>query len=967
MKPNFALNLSHEGISLLHRATAGWLRVGDVALDDPDLNDHLRILRKTAADLESGGLTSKLVIPNSQVLYTEVEAPGPDTAARIAQIRDGLIGLTPYDVNDLVFDWRLFGTKAQVAVVARETLTEAEAFAAEFRFNPVSFVAVPMNADFEGEPYFGLTEHAASLLEDGETIEPDSERMEVLGSGQKGKPRKTKASATTKATPEAEPVDADFAITDTPPETHGADDAPAAAEKSEKPKPKAKAKRKPNPKKPAATTEVADEADDLAPMPVTFSTRRAEPMPPPATERVAPPPLDPVPPRSPSANAFPAEPNVGVTFSHVSALDLDDVPEMPAWQNAEGPRVTPMAMTAAHTADPIPEAAPTPDQNNERRAAAASARDAALAAGTALAGGLGKLGQGTAASMRKMRTRKNAQEASATEADSMTVFGARGTGRVGGKPRYLGLILTLLLLLALAIMALWSTFFLTDGENAWFGNTPDQPQIAAVDPTQTPADDVTIPADNPEVITPEITAPEIATPDITAPEITAPEQITTELPAAPDTPLVSAIESAIEDVLTAPPAEDATETPEVELALLPAPVPTPTPTPTDNPPPDRIVQPPPTRAQAEASYAVTGVWQMDPEPLPGNTGGDRLEGLVVASIDASVPSQAAVVLPGAASLGGDLRPTTLTPPAALGIRYDLDERGLVRATTDGSLSPEGTLVYAGLPPVVPPLRPGTEPVVEPVQPTAEAPAVAPEATVENAETTQPEPPETEPSAEPVEIAVPAPDPELLRLSEIRPAARPDGQQDVAEQPNLGGFSESALAAIRPRIRPLSLQEQSAIATADPDESELAEEPEDETAALETATELAVEASLQPSRRPSDFASTVQKALAEANASAPANTAPEREVAAAVAPSIPSRASVANQATERNAINLGRVNLIGVYGSPSDRRALVRLKSGRYIKVEVGDDVDGGRVAAIGDDELRYIKRGKNITLKLPSG
>ncbi len=52
MKPNFALNLSHEGISLLHRAKTGWLRVGDVALDAPDLNAQLQLLRQTAADLE---------------------------------------------------------------------------------------------------------------------------------------------------------------------------------------------------------------------------------------------------------------------------------------------------------------------------------------------------------------------------------------------------------------------------------------------------------------------------------------------------------------------------------------------------------------------------------------------------------------------------------------------------------------------------------------------------------------------------------------------------------------------------------------------------------------------------------------------------------------------------------------------------------------------------------------------------
>ena len=85
------------------------------------------------------------------------------------------------------------------------------------------------------------------------------------------------------------------------------------------------------------------------------------------------------------------------------------------------------------------------------------------------------------------------------------------------------------------------------------------------------------------------------------------------------------------------------------------------------------------------------------------------------------------------------------------------------------------------------------------------------------------------------------------------------------------------------------------------------------------------------------------------------------------PSIPSSASVARQATLDNAINLRRVNLIGVYGTPSNRRALVRLPSGRYKKVQVGDSVDGGRIVAIGDSELRYSKGGRNLTLKIPSG
>ena len=107
------------------------------------------------------------------------------------------------------------------------------------------------------------------------------------------------------------------------------------------------------------------------------------------------------------------------------------------------------------------------------------------------------------------------------------------------------------------------------------------------------------------------------------------------------------------------------------------------------------------------------------------------------------------------------------------------------------------------------------------------------------------------------------------------------------------------------------------------------------------------------------------------ATARATTQPEPTRVAALraptsAPQIPTRASVARQATIENAISLRQVNLIGVYGSPSDRRALVRLSNGRYVKVAVGDRVDGGQVAAIGDSSLQYVKSGRNVTLSLPT-
>ena len=134
-------------------------------------------------------------------------------------------------------------------------------------------------------------------------------------------------------------------------------------------------------------------------------------------------------------------------------------------------------------------------------------------------------------------------------------------------------------------------------------------------------------------------------------------------------------------------------------------------------------------------------------------------------------------------------------------------------------------------------------------------------------------------------------------------------------------------------------------------------------------------SRRPAARPDDMASAVEAAVAAAirlpDPEPPAaeitpEIEEEPELAAAPAPRIPSSANVAKQATIRNAIDLRDMNLIGVYGTSADRYALVRNPNGRYIKVSVGDRLDGGRVAAITASELRYEKRGRMVVLTLPN-
>ncbi len=427
--------------------------------------------------------------------------------------------------------------------------------------------------------------------------------------------------------------------------------------------------------------------------------------------------------------------------------------------------------------------------------------------------------------------------------------------QIGGKPRYLGLVLTLALLAVLAVVALWS---MTLGEGDAALETESSIDLA---------DAATEPAPAPEAPAETIIAD--ALPDIDAP--------TEEL-----------------------------------LPALPAPV---------------LPAQPMTDTELAARYAATGIWQRAPRTITAPIVQD-LDQLYVASIDPQVQPSDAIALPELQALRGDALPATPLPPAAPDQTYALDDQGRVIATPEGALSPDGVLIYAGRPPIIVPLRP-------------------------------------ERAAE-VDVA-PEPDP---RLAALRPEARPTDLQDANERAQLGGRTREEFASIRPQLRPKAPQELAAEIAAAAAAAAAAVEnpPEQPTAAPDpfaTGTRLAAAVSRKPQTRPRNFARIVERARAQDQPAATgrvvASVAPR-----SVRPSGPVPTTVSRAATMENAINLRRINLIGVFGKPTSRSALVRMRNGRFKKVQVGDRIDGGRVAAIGESELRYVKSGRNLTLKIPS-
>lgn len=840
MKPGFALSLSAEGIVLLHRAAGGWRNVGTVPLDSADLPAALAELRAKGETLEPGG-TCKLIIPNDQIRYLTIDTGISDLESRRRLAMGALEGATPYAVADLAFDLSEDGSRTHVAAVARETLKEAESFALDHGFAPASFVAIPGEMEFLGEPFFGT---AASL--GAVEVEPDGIAVVDIGPAD---------------LPEVSPT----APVENDPQAKGDTSGPAKAEELREPELTL-------PKAPAQTTPSSDaaDADKVPPAPeeetgpvAGFSSRRrkTDSPPPPLAGATRNKPTDPAPTAAPKA--APAATKAAPAASNKSAA----APVNGGAGSAPAATV-PVAPVATKAASDTTQSATGSAAAKTAPAVSAAAAKSEAPSAPAMGG-------------------KPTKAVAATQASaSLEMEGTKG------KPRFLGLILTVTLLLVMAAVAAFALFsegglFFSGEQTPQEQSSPQEDNLlddtsAAEDqqglglsPTTEPGTAI-VPEDeqllsdaNPDAsgIAPQVSAiadqPDPGIVELSEPELDPTTQSDTGTDASTGETVLDAFD------------EDVTEE---ELS-------------------------------AAALYAATGIWQQVPQiaEAPALV---SLGDIYVASIDNSDLSQDAVALPPAPTLLSDAIPDAVSSPAAAGSQFDLDERGLVKASPEGTLNPDGVMIYLGRPSVVPPPTPA--------RPDSDA-------SLAEAENSR-----------------------IASLSLLRPRPRPTDLAEQAERALLGGLTREELAKLRPRARPAGIKT--------------------EAQESQPVSSLAVATSVQPRARPANFANLVDRATRSRATAA----ATENAVAAAtvlpppsVTPSIPSSASVARQATVNNAINLRRLNLIGVSGKPSNRQALVRLPNGRYRKVRVGDRLDGGTVVAIGDSQLQYQKRGTNTTLKLP--
>ena len=172
--PRFALSLSFEGIGLEEYAKGASSKIAEAILDRDDFDQRMSELSRKAEAMSCDGLRVALILPNEQIKFVSVACPDDADPITINEhILRTLDGATPYPMDELRFDHHLANGTLYVAAVALETLNEAEDFAKNYGFSPLSCIARTDANTFPTEVFFGLSDAPLGLMPRLSTEEPE--------------------------------------------------------------------------------------------------------------------------------------------------------------------------------------------------------------------------------------------------------------------------------------------------------------------------------------------------------------------------------------------------------------------------------------------------------------------------------------------------------------------------------------------------------------------------------------------------------------------------------------------------------------------------------------------------------------------------------------------------------------------------------------------------------------------------
>lgn len=950
MKPDFALHFRNTQIALLHRQETGWAIIGRVAMDDPDLDAAMAYLRATALGLSPRGVSSKLILPNEAILYTELSNLPYGHDQRRAAIAQALAGRTPYDVGDLVYDWTDAGASAHVAVIARETLEEAEGFASQHRFNPIYFAALPDQGGYDGEVWFGATQISETLLARGEVIERDDVTLLAVD-----------ADIAPTAALAASDFEMGAALGTDPISPDQLDQDPTEAQPDQPSLDARDLQTDPSPPSQQDSREVLQDfaINELAAqnVPANVAYPAPDQAPPLGLEPKIEPVLAPAAPLQPEALRAPIEDSQQKLPASFEAA-FAETPEPTGPAALADAAEAPMAVDVPLIDDlpALTEIEEKPQTRTEKILAAfAARRDAALS--------------------------KTETEAKARRFEP--VLRASKTDDV--QPN-----------------------LLLDQVS----NNAGSEALSA--PTQVP--DLLLPQNAVSVAEVAYPDPQPAVPASNLPKLGVPD---TKLGRAPEVPTASGLRPAVVKHVPAKPQsqkkQDLKSMPRPKaqrrlgmgvgwiltivllLALLAAGALSEFMLTSYNAlyGKDRaLVMVEPGQVSEPALQAQIAAPELMAAPKA------PVAGLPIAQAVAAITAtpKSSPIAPAATPLAQTMPPSqapdlTLPPLARMAVAQNARPSPLTDATAGETTALADAALPAPLPRMGEATRTATASAAVLVRAGRPAlvPSPRPDLILAAATIARPSAAITTSTPAPDFAALPAADPALAGVTPLpRPASVLAAAKAAA--PILGPppAADPALADARPAKRPdnilsagraarLASASASIVAGAEAAVAEAALAPAP-LADDPNRSPLAVSVSRIPAPRPTGLKSAFDATLAAAAALDPVPEAipPAEDLASNAAPADESaeqdvgldggaaeRSVVAKQATQRNMLNLRDTNLVGIFGSQSNRYALIRQPGGSFKKLQVGDRFDGGRIAAITESEVRYEKGGDLLALRMP--
>nr|WP_323779445.1 hypothetical protein [Amylibacter sp.] len=943
-KPNFALDLSNEGVALWHRASGGgWTVLGQVGLDAPDLPDQIRVLRDQVMNGATGTARSRRTvvrIPRSEVMLSKVSlGVFEDEAAERHGLKQ-IEKISPLPMEEVAYDLgeKGFGNMAPVGIVARQTLIEAEGFAKTHGFDTIYFTTQYSERDFPREPRFYLTDQAKSArpLWFAPWVAAASIGLAIgyFGYSQMSTGSNDYDTPPAVATLE-QPVDlqtATAAIETAPAQQSSLQTSDVAsvteAVATETESAAALAEAEDETTATALSTDQAeaesavqlafqDIAPNLPPVLITLDAPQTTGYPDLATKAV----LRNVASKSPTIIRLTTQESISPTVVDSSTLvktsDLQiadarrDLPEVAVNDEIVAIIQNDMALeiqTPATNEDPIRLAALTlPDQGVFNPIVLGGLPDTDTDAAP-----LPATAQEPAERPAPPPSLVKAEPGTLTPTENGTL----GPGNIliySGKPP-------------------------TPPRERPGSVIPADP-LAGFSPRLRP-DSLKVPTPVVEETAPAASellgevAPEAQNTPQTILDLADPAMRAFRAPARPESLDIPALDIAPEG----PPTILAMADPELR--------------------PLRAKTRPATLAVPVAEAVVPPAATPIVSPATDEAAAGETTAAALAQTDADAPP----AQPEAVETAGTTAPSTDEIAITEAASQAVDQVTAAIAQDEAAEAIQSASVLSLADPALRPLRAHE-------RPTDLAPDLAVAAASETEETDD----------------------------ETDVALSTDTPTDAAASAALLALADPALAGVRAKNRPTSLRVltpveiDGLVALADPSLAGkkshsrpsslrvLAPEPEPEAEVLvasiepqntiSSASAFAIAKSPSPKSRPSRLDRVVKRVSVEPSdtggrTNSTAST-PRAAVGTVKAPPEPTHTNVANAAAERSNFKKSRMSLVGVFGTPNARRALVRMSTGRYVKVKAGDSLGGWKVSAIGDDNLRIKKGSRDHVLKIP--